>query len=87
MKRQTTRFATLAVANGKQSVFEIDIVVVQPHEFTDAHAGDHEQTEHRSVGVGAQPRGGGQTAGGLKQLSNLGIAVEIRRLTLRTVRE
>ena len=87
MQRQTPRFAKLAVADGKQSVVEIAIVLVQPHKFTDTPAGDHQQAEHRGVGVGAQPRGGRQATGSLHKLDNLGIAVEIRRAPLRTVRE
>src|SRR5262249_26886227 len=59
MQWQTTRLAKFAVADGEESVFEIDIVIVQPHEFTDAHAGDHEQAEDRRVRVGAKPRGRG----------------------------
>jgi len=74
MQRQTTRFAKLAVADGQQSVVEIAIVLVQPHKFTDTHASDHQQAEHRGVGVGAQPRGGRQSTGSLNKLNNLGIA-------------
>jgi hypothetical protein len=87
MQRQTTRCAKLAVADGKQSVVEIAIGMVQPHKFTDTHASDHQQAEQRGVGVGAQPCGGRQATGSLKKLDNLGIAVERRRAPLRTVRE
>ena len=70
------------MANGEQSACEIDIVVVEPHQCTDAHAGDRKPAEHGGVRVGAQPRGRGQVAGGLEEFGNLGITRERRRVTL-----
>jgi hypothetical protein len=57
MERQASRLAKLGVANGEQTVLEIDLIPVESQQFTDAHARDRKQSEQSDIGTGTQPSG------------------------------
>jgi hypothetical protein len=86
MQREATGLTKLGVANGQQAAIEINIAVIEPYQFTDAHPGDDEQAEHGDIGMGPESGGGRQMAGSVKELGDLSIAVAIRGVTLGAIR-
>jgi hypothetical protein len=84
---ETAGLAQRGGAHGEEGVWQIDSILVQCHEFADPHARDGEQAEHGDRGAGAQPRDGGEGARSLYEPGDLGRAGEIRRVTLRAIRE
>ena len=83
-ERQASRRAKRGVAQGEQTVLEIDRIPVEGQQCTDAHARGHQQSEHGARGAGTQPSGCGEAAGGCNELRDLGFAVERRGVALRT---
>jgi hypothetical protein len=57
MERQASRLAKRGVANGEQTVLEIDLIPVESQQCTDAHARDRKQSEQSDIGTGTQPSG------------------------------
>src|SRR5712691_6038355 len=87
MNRHITRFSKLRPPDVEDSEFEVDIWLVQTQDFVHSHSGRHQQAEKGRIRAGAKSLGRGELLSSAKELFNLFVAIDVRRLASITMRE
>ena len=87
MNRHITRFSKLRPPDVKDPALEINMHSVQTKSLLHPHSGRYQQAEKSRIGAGAKSLGRGELLSSAKELFNLFVAIDVRRLASVTMRE